>query len=184
MPPTILISVLSQVPLLRELRLRGAPSAAIPTLLAYLPHLETLDVEFLGTGIYRPSTMVPPRLKNLTVRTSSMESIGPVKLWYWINLLLPYPSLESFTLHAFSVQGHTFVPPIFIMRLAETQGATLREFMINTTQLTLGDIHSLCVKFPKLEHLACSVASPHVVREILISFTSYKIHLTFIGGMI
>jgi hypothetical protein len=156
--------VLSQVPLLRELRLRGAPSAAIPTLLAYLPNLITLDTEFLGSGIYRLSNMPLPRLVNLTVRTSSLDSMGPQKLWFWIRQLLPYTSLESFTLNAFSVQGHTSVPRSFILDLASTHSATLKEFMVNMTELTLGDIKYLCMMFPGLEHLACSVASPHVVR--------------------
>jgi hypothetical protein len=162
-PPTILGSVLSQVPLLQELRLRGVPSAAIPSLLTYLPNLITLDVEFLGSGLYRSSNMPLPRLRNLTVRTSSIDSMGPQKLWFWIRQLSPYPSLESFTLNAFSVQGHVIIPQSFIMDLASTHKATLREFMVNTTQLTLEDIKYLCRTFPGLEHLTCSVASPHVV---------------------
>jgi len=161
-PPTILVSVLSQVPLLRELRLRGAPSAAIPALLTYLPNLIMLDTEFLGSGIYRLSNMPLPHLLNLTVRTSSMDVMGPNKLWFWIRQLLPYPSLESFTLNAFSVQGHTMVPRRFIMDLASIHKTTLKEFMVNMTQLTLDDIEYLCMMFPGLEHLSCSVASPHV----------------------
>lgn len=164
-PPTILGSVLSQVPLLQELRLRGVPSAAIPSLLTYLPNLITLDVEFQGSGLYRSSDMPLPRLRNLTVRTSSMDSMGPQKLWFWIRQLSPYPSLESFTLNAFSVQGPIIVPQRFIMDLASTHKATLREFMVNTAQLTLEDIKYLCRTFPGLEHLTCSVASLHVVRS-------------------
>jgi hypothetical protein len=153
------------VPLLQELRLRGAPFAAIPTLLAYLPNLKTLDVEFLGSGIYRPSNMPLPRLSNLIVRTSSMDSLEPQELRHWIRLLLPYPSLESFTLNAFSVQGHIDISRGFIVDLANTHKTTLREFMVNTTQLTLQDIKYLCRMFPKLERLACTVASPGVVSS-------------------
>lgn len=155
------------MPLLRELRLRGVPSAAIPALLTYLPNLITLDVEFLGSGLYRSSNMPLPRLRNLTVRTSSMDSMGPQKLWFWIRQLSPYSSLESFTLNAFSVQGNIIVPQSFIMDLASTHKATLRELMVNTTQLTLEDIKYLCRTVPGLEHLACTVASPHVVRSSL-----------------
>jgi hypothetical protein len=161
----VLVSVLSQVPLLRELRLRGAPSAAIPTLLTYLPNLVTLDIEFLGSGIYRSSNMPLPRLRDLTVRTSSMDSMGPQKLWMWILQLLPYPSLETFTLNSFSVQGHIIIPRGFLMDLASKHKATLREFTVNMTQLTLEDIKYLCKMFPQLELLACSVASPHMVRS-------------------
>ncbi|KZP13745.1 hypothetical protein FIBSPDRAFT_834849 [Athelia psychrophila] len=161
-PPTILISVISQVPLLRDLRLRGAPSNCIPTLLAYLPNLETLHTEFISSGINRPASMPPPRLKSLTVRTSSMDSAGLQKLWYWITLLTPHKSLESFTLDAHSVQGQTSVPANFISGMAETQGSTLKRFMVDTTRLTLADVWALCTKFPQLEHLACAVASPHV----------------------
>lgn len=165
-PPTILVSVLSQVPLLQELRLRGAPSAAIPTLLGYLPNLVTLDTEFLGSGIYRSSNMPLPHLRNLTVRTSSIDTTGPQKLWTWILQLLPYQSLESFTLNAFAVQGHTVVPRGFIMDLASLQKTTLREFVVNMTQLTLEDIKYLCLMSPVLEYLTCSVASPNVVCTV------------------
>jgi hypothetical protein len=161
----VLVSVLSQVPLLRELRLRGAPSAAIPTLLTYLPNLITLHTEFLGSGIYRSSNRPLPRLRNLTVGSSLMDSMGPQKLWMWIRQLLPNPSLESFTLNAFSVQDHIILPRGFINELANTHKATLRDFTAHMTQLTLEDIKYLCRMFPKLEHLACSVASPHVVRS-------------------
>lgn len=162
-PPTILMSVLSKVPLLRELRLRGAPSAAIPSILGYLPELQTLDTEFLGSGIYRPPNMPLPRLRNLTVRTSSMDTMGPQKLWAWIRQLLPYPSLECFTLNAFAVQGYTVVPRGFIMDLASTHMHTLKMFVVNMTQLTLGEINYLCQMFPNLETLTCSVANSDIV---------------------
>ncbi|KAF7976431.1 hypothetical protein HWV62_6855 [Athelia sp. TMB] len=159
------------VPLLKELRLRGAPSSSIPTLLAYLPNLETLDTEFISSGISRSTSALLPRLKNLTVRTSSMNSADPdaQKLWYWITILTPHASLESFTLNAFSVQGHTDVPRSFLSGMADTHGPTLTKFMVDTCQLTLGEIKNICARFPKLEHLACSVVSSHVVRKL----TSY-----------
>lgn len=163
------MSVLSKVPLLRELRLRGAPAASIPSILGYLPELQTLDTEFIGSGIYRPSNMPLPRLRNLTVRTSSLDSMGPQKLWTWIRQLLPYPSLEYFTLNAFSVLGHTPVPRGFIMDLANTHKHTLKMFVVNMTQLTLGEINCLCQKFPNLETLTCTVANSDIV-----SFSSFK----------
>jgi len=105
-----------------------------------------------------------------------MDSMGPQKLWFWIRQLSPHPSLESFTLNAFSVQGPIVVPQRFIMDLASTHKATLREFMVNTAQLTLDDIKYLCKTFPGLEHLTCSVASPHVVRSSLAELK--MVHLT------
>jgi hypothetical protein len=61
------------------------------------------------------------------------------------------------------VQGHTIVPRSFIMDLAHTQKETLKEFMVNMTELTLEGVKYLCTTFLYLEHLACSVASPNVV---------------------
>ena len=157
------MSVLSKVPLLRELRLRGVPAAAIPTILGYLPELQTLDTEFIGPGIYRPPSMPLPRLRNLTVRTSAMDRVGPQKLWIWIRQLLPYPSLEYFTLNSFAVLGHTDVPRGFIMNLANTHMHTLKMFVVNMTQLTLGEINCLCQTCPNLETLTCSVANSDIV---------------------
>ncbi|CAA7260412.1 unnamed protein product [Cyclocybe aegerita] len=59
-PPTILITVLSQLPLLKDLRLKGAPASSIPTILKFLPNLRSLDTEYLGS--YYPShrKAVPP----------------------------------------------------------------------------------------------------------------------------
>ncbi|KAF8911647.1 hypothetical protein CPB84DRAFT_1762467 [Gymnopilus junonius] len=56
-PPTILITVLSQLPLLKDLRLKGAPASSIPTILTYLPNLQSLDTEYLlsGSGAYYSS---------------------------------------------------------------------------------------------------------------------------------
>lgn len=96
-----------------------------------------------------------------------MDSMGPLNLWDWIRQLLPYPSLEYFTLHAFSVQGHVIVPRSFIIQLGQTHKDTLKEFVVYTAQLSLEGIKYLCTTFPHLEHLACSVASPNVVCDRL-----------------
>ncbi|KAF4621417.1 hypothetical protein D9613_001027 [Agrocybe pediades] len=42
--------LLAQLPLLRDLRLKGAPAASIPTILTYLPNLQSLDTEYLLSG--------------------------------------------------------------------------------------------------------------------------------------
>ncbi|KAI0300463.1 hypothetical protein B0F90DRAFT_1810362 [Multifurca ochricompacta] len=98
-PATILIAVLSQLPRLRDLRLKGAPSGAIPDILASLPALVALDTE-------------------------SDE----------------YPSC-------------------FLLSLARRHAGTLRQFLVNMTQLTLEDVQCVCELFPRLEELSCAVAS-------------------------
>ncbi|EPQ55225.1 hypothetical protein GLOTRDRAFT_138843 [Gloeophyllum trabeum ATCC 11539] len=158
-PATILISVFCQLPLLVELRLKGAPPAAIPLILSYLPNLRSLDVEYLGAGKYRAPTKPLPRLRTLVVRTSSMDADGPSHLWPWILELIPRTGLESFTLHAFTVLGGSSIPLSFVISLLEIHEKTLRQFMVGTTHLRLTDLEHLCGRLPALEDLACSVAS-------------------------
>ncbi|KIM36753.1 hypothetical protein M413DRAFT_448889 [Hebeloma cylindrosporum] len=181
-PPTILITVLSQLPLLVDLRLKGAPASAIPTILTYLPNLQSLDTEYLlsGSGYSRPRVYLPstkdddeddteakdpplPVLRHLTVRTSSMDNFGPHKLWRWIGELVPRPGLETFRLHAFTFNmGYTGIPRMFILDAAIAHGDTLKHFIVGEASLTLKDIECLCSKFPKLETIVCSVASADV----------------------
>jgi hypothetical protein len=93
-----------------------------------------------------------------------MDMLGPQRLWVWIRELLPHASLESFTLNAFSVQGQTSVPRRFILDLAHVHKTTLRQFLVDSTQLTLADIQCLCTMFPFIEDINCSVASPDAVK--------------------
>ncbi|KAI0261279.1 hypothetical protein BC834DRAFT_897066 [Gloeopeniophorella convolvens] len=161
-PATVLIAVLSQLPRLRDLRLKGAPSSAIPDILASLPALVALDTEYLGPGLLRPidRDATLPLLRNLTVRTSSVDLQGPVQLWAWLRSLIPRASLESFTLNAFSTAGQTSIPRHFLLALAHTHANTLRQFLVNMTQLTLEDVECVCTLLPRLEELSCAVASP------------------------
>jgi len=169
--------VLSQLPLLKDLRLKGAPATAIPTIISFLPNLQSLDTEYLlsGSGSYqsRRSLQAPsnidsdedsscPVLRQLTVRTSSMDSFGPQKLWTWIRDLVPQAGLETFRLRAFTINGNTGIPRMFILDLAAVHGTTLKHFLVGEAQLTLQDIECLCSKFPKLETLICSTSSPDV----------------------
>ncbi|KAG5636571.1 hypothetical protein H0H81_007579 [Sphagnurus paluster] len=170
-PPTILIAVLSQLPKLTALRLKGAPANAIPTIMGFLLNLRSLDTDYPGTyysgrsesnDSLRPPPPFPA-LRELTVRTSSMDIFGPQKLWGWIRELVPKPGLETLKLHTFTINsGHTSIPPMFILDLALIHGQTLRHFMVGEAQLTLGDIECLCAKFPNLETLSCSSASPDI----------------------
>ena len=162
-PATILISVFSHLPLLQDLRLKGAPSTAIPVILSYLPNLTTLDTEYTSAGNFRPINKPMPRLRNLTIRTSTLDTMGPQQLWYWIRLLLPHPSLESFTLHAFSVHGSTSIPRHFLLDLAAVHKTTLQRLWLDGAELTLKDVECLCSVFPLMEELGCSVASHDTV---------------------
>ncbi|KAI0740758.1 hypothetical protein C8Q76DRAFT_608942 [Earliella scabrosa] len=156
-PASILISVLSHLPLLRVLRLKGAPSAAILEILTFLPQLVTLDTEYFGNAAFSRYDDVPAAsLRELTVRTSSVHLGGFQQLWTWIRRLTPRPSLESFTLNAFSTQGEALIPRGFILDMANTHRDTLRHFTADSTQMTLKDIECLCTVFPALETLSCS----------------------------
>ncbi|KAI0629697.1 hypothetical protein C8Q77DRAFT_302534 [Trametes polyzona] len=156
-PASILISVLAHLPRLRALRLKGAPSAAILEILTFLPRLETLDTEYFGAAALSRYDDVPAAdLRELTVRTSSVHIQGFQQLWPWIRRLTPRPSLESFTLNAFSTQGEAFIPRPFLLDMAQTHRDTLKHFTADSTQMTLKDIECLCTIFPRLETLSCS----------------------------
>ncbi|KAI0316579.1 hypothetical protein OF83DRAFT_1126093 [Amylostereum chailletii] len=191
-PATILISVLSQLPLLRDLRLKGAPSASMHDILTCVPNLLALDTEYLGAGLLRPAldAHAPlPRLRHLTVRTSSVDLQGPRQLWQWLRQLIPRPSLESFTLNAFSTQGQMRIPRHFLLDLAHTQGTTLRTFLVNMSQLTHEDVACVCAKFPRLEALSCAVVSrdsasiEHVIAQAH-QLRSLKLHVTWLPDSI
>lgn len=100
-----------------------------------------------------------------------MDDLSPQKLWVWIRDLVPLAGLETFRLHAFTIDmGHTGIPPMFILDLAAVHGNTLKHFMVGEAQLTLNDIECLCSKFPKLETLICSTTSPDVVSFVVVSY--------------
>ncbi|TDL18013.1 hypothetical protein BD410DRAFT_822477 [Rickenella mellea] len=157
-PATILISVLSHLQRLEHLRLKGAPSNTLPFIVSSLPNLKSVDTDYNDATVSRPSQKLPPPLRILTVRTSSLDVTGPRNLWRWINELTPRRSLESFTLHSFSTMGETSVPRRFILDLAAIHGPLLKQFRVGSTELTLSDIECLCDLFPNLEELSCSVA--------------------------
>ncbi|KZV67510.1 hypothetical protein PENSPDRAFT_49570 [Peniophora sp. CONT] len=161
-PATLLVDTLAQLPLLRELTLKGAPSQSMHNILMTLPKLEVLDVEYLGMGALRPVEDSPdmPRLRRLTIRTSSVDLQGPRQLWAWIRQLIPRPSLESFTLNAFSTQGYMTIPRHFLLSLARTHGETLQSFLVNMSQLTLEDVECICSLLPHLRELSCATTSP------------------------
>jgi hypothetical protein len=200
--------VLSQLPLLKDLRLKGAPANAILTILTFLPNLQSLDTEYLPSGSrsYQPRyrrLKLPsnsdseddhnddhddppcPVLRHLTVRTSSFDNLGLQNLWAWIRDIVPLTGLETFRLHAFSINGRTGIPRMFVLDLAALHGNTLKHFLVGEAQLTLQDIECICVKFPKLETLMCSTSSPDVVSFVFLLFDSFifNIMIFFLIGI-
>lgn len=162
-PATILVSVFMKLPLLQELCLKGAPSAAIPAIIACLPNLIALDTEYLGFGNYRAPLTPLPRLQRLTVQTGSVDIDGPQKLWTWMRILLPHQqTLKSFTLNAFAVHGQITIPRPFIVNLTDRHGKSLQDFAVGVAQLTLETVSYMCSTCPQLTTLECSVASPDV----------------------
>ncbi|KAG7091203.1 hypothetical protein E1B28_010255 [Marasmius oreades] len=187
-PPTILITVISHLPLLRDLRLKGAPASSIWHILSYLPQLRSLDTEYLGgggtSGNFRRTQSLPvpgqsahlqkqpplPTLRNLIVRATTVDQ----KIWSWIRELVPNPGLESLKIHAFTLfdnsmmsyvesitgSGHATIPRMFILDMALVHRDTLKRFEVAGAGLmTLGDLDCLTGVFPKLEVLGCNVAS-------------------------
>ncbi|KAF5354921.1 hypothetical protein D9756_005665 [Leucocoprinus leucothites] len=169
-PPTILITVLSHLPLLTSLRLKGAPANSIPTILTCLPNLRVLDTEYLPS--FREAKFPPPDqmpvLRSLTVRTHTIDTSG--KLWSWIKDITPNPGLEKFKLPSFTMTGEirsgsgsgTMVPRMFLLELAEVHGGSLKEFDIGNVELTMTDVRCVKSSFENLELIACAVAVPGV----------------------
>ena len=153
-----------KLPLLRELSLKGVPSAAIPAIMGCLPNLVALDTEYLGSGNYRVPSTPLPALEQLTVRTGSVDVLGPDRLWTWTRSLLPHVgSLKSFTLNSFSIYGRMAIPWPFVVFLATKQGQSLEELIIGVAMLSLDSLSQLCLKCCALETVHCTVASPDVV---------------------
>ena len=129
-----------------------------------LPNLVALDTEYLGSGNYRVPSTPLPALEQLTVRTGSVDVLGPDRLWTWTRSLLPHVgSLKSFTLNSFSVYGRMAIPWPFVVFLATKQGQSLEELIIGVAMLSLDSLSQLCLKCCALETVHCTVASPDVV---------------------
>ncbi|KAJ4487186.1 hypothetical protein C8J55DRAFT_424180, partial [Lentinula edodes] len=184
-PPTILITVISQLPLLRSLRLKGVASNAILNLLTYLPILDSLDVEYLPSQTRlsardQARLIMLPSLKTLTVRSNSrIDAFDPLKMYDWVRLLASKEGLEAFKLHAFSLSlppnspsfssssyntfsfrdlGQTLIPRGFILDLARSHSASLKRWeTAEAGVMMMGDVECLCVSFPRLEVLDCAV---------------------------
>ncbi|EIM85118.1 uncharacterized protein STEHIDRAFT_158812 [Stereum hirsutum FP-91666 SS1] len=139
-----LLSVFSQLPLLRQLRLKGAVSSAVSLIVAHLPLLELLDTEYISpaqtSSVYADLHGIPPslleartefpKLRSLTIRTFSISSALSLRpqeedatteehLWFWILSLVPTKSLRGFALNAFSTHGVLWIPRSFVERMTE-----------------------------------------------------------------
>ncbi|KAF5355548.1 hypothetical protein D9758_006306 [Tetrapyrgos nigripes] len=116
---------LTQFPHLTSLRLKGAPSNSLPTILSHLPNLENLDTEYTLLPVSSSSFSrrahslpvhgqsannkeeqpQPPIIRTLTVRTTALDALGPQKLWTWIHNLVPRKGLQKLRLHSFTLYG-------------------------------------------------------------------------------
>ena len=180
--PTTLVSVFQRLPLLRHLRLRGAPANTILPILALLPDLRSLDTEYHVanstsffsdekshslhltengiTGIQSPTL---PALQHITVRTSFKPDKGFQMLWKWVCDLVPFPSLETFRLHGFPWNSDAEIPRSFIINMTDKHGATLKHFVVSDCYISLENLQWLSSKFLILETLECSLVSPNLV---------------------
>lgn len=164
-PTTIIIEVLSGLPLLRHLRLKGVPSPAIPLIATYLPQLESLDTDYVQSYSTRKEKLDHPipNIRQLTIHTSSIDEMGLDRLWRWILDLVPKAGLETFKLDAYTVSGEAAIPRRFILDLAQVHGRTLRHFEVGEAGMTMTDIECLCTKFAEIESIGCSVLSTDIV---------------------
>lgn len=160
--------MISQLPKLESLLLKGALAFSVASILGLLPNLKHLDTEYIPSGSFRAYSRSlgearddpRPPLTTLTIRTSSNDFQGPRMLWAWIleNIPGPQASLEVLRLHAFiTIMNHLEVPRTFILGLARIHGPTLKQFAVRSAQLTLTDIECLCSMFPQLEYIESSV---------------------------
>ncbi|KAF7297975.1 hypothetical protein HMN09_01018400 [Mycena chlorophos] len=149
------ISLFSGLPLLQDLRLKGAPSSIIPRILALLPALHTLDTDFMwrrqSTENYQPHPAI--QLRHLAVRTSTSTH---ERMYAWLDDL-GQPT-DSFRLQAFAFRTTHVVPSGFVRGLP----STLREFMVGEAQLHPVDLQFLCQSMRGLERLECGLRTSEI----------------------
>lgn len=92
-------------------------------------------------------------------------------MWQWILAITANPGLETFTLKAFSVQGHTVIPRNFLIDLADKHFATFQKLDVGMAMLNLGTIGEMGKICKELNFLSCSMASENIVR-ISVAYTS------------
>ncbi|KIY53052.1 hypothetical protein FISHEDRAFT_63477 [Fistulina hepatica ATCC 64428] len=157
LPPTLIITTISHLPLLQSLRIKGVPSGTMFEILTLLPQLHSLDTEYYHSTCRRRSVpYILPTLRNLTVRTSSLDTVQQT-LWRWILEIVPHPGLDSLTLNTESI-----IPRMFILDLAAVHRKSLKYFSVTGPHMSLMDLECVCYKFPELESVMCPVASPDI----------------------
>ncbi|KAF9078677.1 hypothetical protein BDP27DRAFT_1309995, partial [Rhodocollybia butyracea] len=205
-PPTILITVLSHLPLLQSLRMKGVQSNSILNILTYLPNLSSLDVEYLPSQTRllprdQARLVLLPSLRTLTIRINS-KTDDPHRMYDWIRRLASKAGLEVFKLHASSYfsqsrsrsynsfsfldMGETLIPRAFILDLSRLHSTTLQRFEATEAgAMMMSDVECLCVSFPKLEVLECTVGvegilSIHQAIRSARSLTTLKLHILWL----
>ncbi|KAH8827878.1 hypothetical protein DL96DRAFT_1709196 [Flagelloscypha sp. PMI_526] len=186
--------LIAQLPHLQDLRLKGASALAIPTIVSFLPDLQSLDAEFIqgvqylrsrqsGSPQTPPSSGNHPRLTSLTVRTSMDALLFSQALWTWIKDLVPRPGLEALKICTYRMSmSHPIVPRMFLLEMILLHGDSLKHLALDNALLTLDDIECVCSNFTVLESLECAIC-----LEDFLSFvgamknarTLRKLHLNF-----
>ncbi|TCD69405.1 hypothetical protein EIP91_007752 [Steccherinum ochraceum] len=148
------LAVLSELPKLKHLRVRGLSNAFIIKILEVLPNLESLYTEYLIASHGRNHPPFKTSLKHLTVATCIPNQAFAEPLWEWILQVLPRPSLE--TLHIQTVSPIT-VPRKFLRDLTKIHHDTLQEVNVGRMEMTADDIAYLCTTCPNLQSVSCSL---------------------------
>lgn len=194
-PATLLISSLSTLNHLESLRIRGMQSAAVPMLLSRLPSLRVFDTDYNSGGLSRWQPMLPaPRLRELTIRASSLDSNDSPKLWEWITRLIPASAYTDIVDQRDpTVRGTCDLDEISIVSHAQPQagpGYGLESFTLyagsvifsplfttylnayhrfSLRKLLMGstevtNLSQFCHSFGAIEELECSVSITNAVR--------------------
>lgn len=175
---------LSHLPHLRSLSLRGmrGPSTGrIKDILALLPHLVDLDVEYYGSsGSSSDGEQHLPALRSLKVHTSAVDA-GPQEIWSWILQLVPQTSLESLTVQAFSAQSRMEMPSAFIASMSSIHGETVRELNVDQVIMSAEVLGYACAHLPVLENLSCSLPWCRNIVRVLQSKRSAEL-ITYYPG--
>ncbi|KAI0343546.1 hypothetical protein BDW22DRAFT_1183451 [Trametopsis cervina] len=184
------LEYISCLPRLRSLCLKSAARCSVLDILSMLPQLEELEIEYYGFSPTAQQFRPPvPSLRSLTITTTAIGS-GPQEMWAWIPLLVPRPSLESFTLRAFSAQRTMYIPLTFMKILSSIHGQTLRYLAIEDVQLGSQVFNHVCRSFPHLTHLSCSlpydatidtvgsiITHAHELRSLKVSHGSFTLDI-------
>lgn len=174
----IAITVVRSLPLLTDLRLKGAGTTTVSAIVSSLPNLQSLDSDYLTSrsGSWPSIDRLPsisgtsgtgrpmPNIRSLTIRPNShiLHNLGP----WLLNSIVPSTGLESLKLHCLvRAQSQISLPSAFLVDLASKHRATLKHLVVGDIVLIPDEIQYICEEFPNLETLDCSVKLSDLVRR-------------------